>query len=386
MKKVNRVGIDCRLFGSKHAGIGRYIENLVFYLLLFKTNYFWILFFHDKEQISEFKQKIAKFFNNDFKVGDLDKNIKIVLAPIKHYSLKEQFALPKIFQKENLDLLHVPHFNAPIFYSGKLILTIHDLLWHEMRGSRVTTLPMWKYYLKYWFYLFVVKINLKKALKIVVPAETTKKTILRIYPKIKGKIVVALEGVFFKKTKQNNQVQLDLPKKYLLYVGSLYPHKNVDLILDNLKKIDYNLVVVSTRSVFLEKFRQKIIELNLENKVLILERLKDDDLIFCYQNARALVQPSLSEGFGLTPLEAMFYQTLVLVSDIPIFREVCGEIPFYFNPKSSKSFLDALDKMEKINRSNRLELGKNWVGKYSFRDMVLEIYQLYQNVLYEKKS
>lgn len=380
----NKIGIDCRLFGSKHAGIGRYIENLIFNLISFHQEENWVLFFFDKQQISEFWQKLANFQNNQNKLQILEKNIKVVLVNIKHYSLKEQIYLPRIFKKENLDLLHVPHFNAPCFYQGKLILTIHDLLWHEMKGVHVTTLPMWQYYLKYWFYLLVVRINLKKAKKIIVPAQTTKKTILKIYPKIKKKITVITEGVFFKRKSDLKEIKFNLPNKYLLYVGSLYPHKNIDLILRSLKKIDYHLVIVTTRGAFLEKFILKLKKMNLSRKVLILTKLNDRELIYCYQNSQALVQPSLSEGFGLTPLEAMFYQTLVLTSDIDIFKEVCGDIPLYFDPQSDASFLEAVKKMKRVDRQKKLKEAKLWVKQYDFKKMSEEIYNLYKICLNEK--
>lgn len=380
----NKIGIDCRLFGSKHAGIGRYIENLIFNLISLHQDESWVLFFFDKQQVSEFWQKLANFQNNQNKLQNLEKNIKIVLVNIKHYSLKEQIYLPRIFKKENLDLLHVPHFNAPCFYQGKLILTIHDLLWHEMKGVHVTTLPVWQYYLKYWFYLLVVRINLKKAKKIIVPAQTTKKTILKIYPKIKKKIAVITEGVFFKRKSDLKEIKFNLPNKYLLYVGSLYPHKNIDLILRSLKKIDYHLVIVTTRGAFLEKFILKLKKMDLSKKVLILTKLNDRELIYCYQNSQALVQPSLSEGFGLTPLEAMFYQTLVLTSDIDIFKEVCGNIPLYFDPQSDTSFLEAVKKMERVDRQKKLKEAKLWVKQYDFKKMSCEIYNLYKICLNEK--
>ena len=128
------IGIDCRLAGLKHAGIGRYVANLVSRLPKLDSQINWVLFFSDSEQAQEVLPN-----NQDIPL------IKIIFAPIKHYSLAEQVQLPTIFNQEKLDLLHVPHFNVPWFYKGKTVITIHDLLWHEYRGLNATTLSPWKY-------------------------------------------------------------------------------------------------------------------------------------------------------------------------------------------------------------------------------------------------
>ncbi len=383
MKRKNKIGIDCRLSGSRHAGIGRYIENMVIHLVFLEFDWQWVLFFYDKNQANIFWQKLIFFGSAKENFKKIISKIKIVYLPIKHYSLREQLVLPKIFTQEKLDILHVPHFNAPIFYSGKLVVTIHDLLWHEMRGAQVTTLPIWQYYLKYWFYLLVVKRVVKKSQAIIVPALTTKKTILKFYPQAEKKIHLIKEGVFVVRKKNLQKEDLNLPQKYLLYVGSLYPHKNLNFILEILSSIEYQLVVVTTRNAFLTQFKEKIKQMNLNKKIMILEKITDQNLIVCYQRAQALIQPSLSEGFGLTTIEAMYYKTLILASNIKVFKEICGPIPFYFNPKDKTSFLFALKQLENANRSNKIAQGLEWVKQYDFVKMGQQILNLYHQIFHE---
>ena len=93
---MKRIGVDCRLAGTKHAGIGRYIENFIRRAVKEKT-FQWVLFFHDQPQA----QAVLP--------GKLP-HVKRVYIPVKHYSLKEQWTLPRVFLKEKLDLLHIPHF------------------------------------------------------------------------------------------------------------------------------------------------------------------------------------------------------------------------------------------------------------------------------------
>src|SRR3990167_8770815 len=113
-----RIGIDARLAGFKHGGIGRYTEELLRYLTRGKTNHQWIVFLYEKRQLPWLERA---------------RNVKIIYAPIRHYTFAEQLKPPQIFGAENLDLLHVPHFNIPLAYSKPYVVTIHDLLWHERR-------------------------------------------------------------------------------------------------------------------------------------------------------------------------------------------------------------------------------------------------------------
>src|SRR5258708_33114315 len=176
------IGIDCRLAGNQHAGIGRYIENLVVRLPNLAPEIYWVYFFHNQAQANEVLPSVPK-------------NVKVVLTPFRHYSLSEQLKLPSVFAQEKLNLLHVPHFNAPLFYKGKLLITIHDLLWHEQQGLDVTTLPKWQYYAKYAAYRYVTTQAVKKAAAIFVPAETIKQVVATYYPAAQNKIIVTKEGI-----------------------------------------------------------------------------------------------------------------------------------------------------------------------------------------------
>src|SRR5690606_36980147 len=130
-----RIGIDCRLGGSRHAGIGRYIENLLLRLPSLDSETTWVYFYHDEGQKQAWLSRLATVTN-----------VEWVKAPVRHYTLSEQVKMPRYFSAANLDLLHVPHFNIPVLYPGRLVITIHDLLWHEYYGTQVTTLPSWQYW------------------------------------------------------------------------------------------------------------------------------------------------------------------------------------------------------------------------------------------------
>lgn len=371
---MKKIGIDCRLAGSKHAGIGRYIESLATRIIRDKK-YDWVLFFFDKNQ--------AKEVLGQENLNKPPQNLKIVLAPITHYSLKEQINLPIIFQKEKLNLLHVPHFNIPLNYRGKMIVTIHDLLWHEQRGSSVTTLPFWKYWIKYASYKLITKHAVKKAGIILVPAKTVAETLASYYPKIKNKIVVTKEGVgeVYKKEIGKTSKPLLKRKKQFVYTGSLYPHKNLKLIIEALKKLpEYKLILVGSRNIFQKQTKKIIKKHSVEKQVEFAGFVPDLDLIKIYQESFALSLPSFSEGFGLPGIEAMAVGLPVLASNIKIFREIYQEAPIYFDPNSTKSFLLAVNTLEK-QYPKQLELGLKVAKQYNWDKTVKETLGSYEKLL-----
>src|SRR5579859_1068350 len=353
--KPATIGIDCRLAGHRHAGIGRYIENLVVRLPNLATEIQWVYFFHDQQQADEV-------------LGSEQKNVKVVLAPFRHYFIDEQLQLPTLFAQENLDLLHVPHFNVPLFYKKKFLITIHDLLWHEQQGLDVTTLPKWQYSIKYIAYRYVATQAVKRAVAIFVPAETIKRVITKYYPDTQNKVLVTKEGVdeHLKTTKRKS----DMKPKTFLYVGSLYPHKNLKLVIDALAKLpDYKLLVVGTRNVFQKQTQEYVRKQKREKQVEFLGYVPDEKLRGLYQEVTALVQPSLSEGFGLTGVEAMAAATPVLASNIPIFIEIYQDGALYFDPHSVESFCAAARSLEKTDR-NELQKKETAVAQqYSWQKM-----------------
>ncbi len=326
-----RIGVDCRLAGLRHAGIGRYIENLVQRLPQVGQDVTWVYFFHDAKQLQQVMGGV-----------DLPANVEVKFAPIRHYSFAEQWQWPRVLNQAHLNLLHVPHFNVPLLYRGKLVVTIHDLLWHEYRGQRVTTLsPLW-YWIKYWAYRLVATAAIQRATAVLVPAETIKHTLSRHYPSAEAKVVVTKEGIAEAfKTPVSRHPGKKQPE--LLYVGSLYPHKNIQVVIQALRLLpDYKLVLVGARNVFQDQTRRLARELHVSDRVEFVGYVTDAELRRRYLTATALVQPSLSEGFGLTGVEALAAGAPVLASNIPIFHEIYADAAVYFDPYSPADFVRAV--------------------------------------------
>lgn len=362
-----RIGIDGRLSGIQNAGIGRYIEELVRELVRDKS-VTWIIFLQHKNQLPWLKPQAG---------------IEVVIAPVKHYSFAEQIFLPLIFSRAKLDLLHVPHFNVPLFYRKPLVITIHDLLWHDQRGASMTTLPKLIYSIKYLGYRLVTWEAARRAKVIIVPAHTVKKTLLKHMPRLEsGKIQVTLEGVDAA-WRLNSKIQVTNNKqKILFYTGSLYPHKNLLFVVRALRKMpSYKLFISSSRNVFVKKFLQEVEKLGMKTRVKYLGRLSDAELQAWYRKCLALVQPSLSEGFGLTGVEAMASGLPVLASDIDIFHEIYGEQFIAFNPHDETSFINALSRLDKQDFSPLIKKGMERAHLFSWEKMAKQTRKIYTDAL-----
>lgn len=368
-----RIGIDCRLAGAAHGGIGRYIAQLVQRLPGTGSRDTWVFFFSDATQAQSV-------------LGVHLANVEVVFAPIKHYTIREQLRMPRIFAAAKLDLLHIPHFNIPLLYRGKIIVTIHDLLWHERGGSEATTLPRWQYTLKYAAYRYIVRQAVRRAGAIIVPTKTIAEVLGKYYPQSLSKTTVAYEGVDqnFLSIRPRSKVHvlrqwhLEATNKYLLYVGSLYPHKNVRLVIDALSELrDYHLICIGTRNVFQKKLEAYVQQKKLRRRVHFLGYAPDEQFVDLLSISEALVQPSFSEGFGLTGVEALTAGYPVVASDIPVFREVYQDASTYFDPHSVTEFVNAVKHCKKPSLSQRLSFRK----LYDWQGMTNEIYQLYSQVL-----
>lgn len=381
-----KIGIDARIWGTKHAGIGRYTEELVKNLQAIDKENEYVIFCR-----SEDVENIPS-----------QKKWTTVVADIPHYTLKEQLVLPGIFKKQNLDLLHVPHFNIPLFYNRPFIVTIHDILWHELQGSGVTTLPAPLYLIKHLGYRIVLNNAIKKSKKIIVPSQAVKSDVVNQFHVPQGKVVVTYEGVsniqLTDARAPLNWNKYKIEEPYLLYVGSLYPHKNVESLVVAVKKLVPsatpprsgvpaflvpNLVVVCGRSVFWERFKEFVKSNGAERFVKLIGHVSDEELAGLYKNAEAFVFPTLSEGFGLPGLEAMAAGTPVLCSDIPVLREIYGDAALYFNPKDPQDIADKI-KMVLQNSKLRAELvaqGKKQASFYSWRKMAEQTLEVYNQTL-----
>ncbi len=389
-----RIGIDARFYGPSGKGLGRYTKEVVDNIIKINEkageNGFDYVVFLSKSNFDEF---------------EIDSpHVEKVLADCSWYTLREQFRMPALIKKANLDLMHYPHFNVPIFSPVKFVVTIHDLILTHFPTMRATTKGRMIYWLKNLAYRVVIFSALRKAEKIITVSEFTKNDIIDNFKVSKDKIIVTYEGAaelggggdfkFYSKLNQEDLIEknFSLSGDFLLYVGSAYPHKNLEILLsvfESLRRQNYplRLVLVGRSDYFYERLKKKAEEMALWRKddsssaVLFTGYVPDEQLIDFYSKAKAYIFPSLYEGFGLPPLEAMSKLCPVLSSDQASLPEILGEAALYFN---SKDPLDIENKIKEICgneslRQNLIALGKERIKNYDW----LKCASLTQTVYFE---
>ena len=374
-----RILIDARMYGLEHAGIGRYVVNLVNQLQnLDEENYYSLL------------------VRKNTKLEDLKSNFKSLEIDIPHYSLREQTRLPQILNGLGFDIAHFPHFNVPIFFNRPYVLTIHDLIKHTSRGMPTTTKGPVLYWLKYLGYKIVFGSAITRAKKIIVPSKTIKGELLKSYKIPSQKVEVIYEGVdkvFYSELRVTNYelrkilAKYKIKDPYAIYTGSAYPHKNLERLIQAIGLLGSNnlqLVIVSARNSFLDRVVGYARKYGVENRVKFLGFVEDSELGQLYANAKAFVSPSLSEGFGLPGLEAMASGCPVLCSDIPVFHEIYADSAIYFNPYDVQDIVSKINQVLRFDESilrNKVTLGKERAKQFSWRKMAEETIRVYKDAM-----
>jgi len=359
-----RIVIDLRIFGTKPGGLGRYNQEFLRHLKKIDTQNEYILIFKEDPQI------------------DLPDNFKIELCDCHWYTFKEQIVLPWLLYKLKPDLVHFTHFNVPIFYTGKFIVTIHDLIMTKFPSQKASTLRPFLFKLKYWFYRQVIRNAVKNSKKVIAVSKFTAKDIKEYFnltKKESEKIKVIYEGISTYHSSEKEAFQL--PQNYFLYIGNAYPHKNLEFLIDTFnefwkKHSEYYLILIGQNNYFY----QKLAKYSDCPNVIFKGYVEDDKLASYYKNAKAYIFPSLYEGFGLPPLEAMSYGLPVLSSNSSSLPEILGHSVLYFDPKDSS---DLKNKMFEIIdnsdlRNSLIRAGYKQIEKYSWHKMSEEILEIYK--------
>ena len=349
-----------------------------------------IVLFVRKEDLTTIRKKYGSQVN--YKIADFP-----------HYSFKEQIFLPKVINETGCNLVHFPHFNIPFFYQAPFVVTIHDLTKHSFGGQKATTRFLPFYYLKYLAYKMIIRQAVKKAAIIFTPSNFVKNQLAKQYKVDPSKIIVTYEGVGEKfssisriTTDQERQKEIlslyQIRKPYLLYVGNLYPHKNIPLLIEAVKRARQkipalNLVIVCGRNVFWERLKKTIKASQSENFVRLTGFVPDEDLPVIYNLATIYCQPSFAEGFGLPLVQAMQSGCPVAFSRDTSLPEVVGEAGLSFNPRSIPDIASVLKKYwlnPKLRHQYR-QLGLNRAKLFKWSDTAKQTLAVYQSLLAHEK-
>jgi glycosyltransferase involved in cell wall biosynthesis len=354
MQKIHSLVLDARMI--RHSGIGVYIRNLIPYL----KQAFDLSLIGDSTALESFGCKTI-----DCKIG--------VYSPKELYKIAHLAGKPDVFW--------TPHFNYPLWPVKARIklITVHDL-YHLAHFSKLKLVQ--KIYAK-----TVITHTLNAADKIVTVSNFSKSEIIKYYPKIAdSKIDTIHLGVDTNHFKQNLDLSLELsirvkyalPDKYVLFVGNLKHNKNAIALVKAMQALEtrkqlheHKLVITGKKDGFRigdNEVVDYIITHKLEHLVHFTGFVDDLDLPVLYSAASLFVFPSIYEGFGLPPLEAIACGCPVICSNMASMPEVCGESVFYFDPQQEESLVfilaDLLSNEDlKMSKAN---FAKQWIEQYDW--------------------
>lgn len=359
---MKRIGIDARLYYQ--TGVGVYLRNLIHYLQQMNPPdiefFIYVLRENTKSIILE---------NPHFKKREVTS---------RWHSISEQVEFKSVLEQDALDLMHFTYFSYPMLYKGKFIATVHDLTPLVLKTGKASTKNPLIYYIKYLFFKKILSSQIKKSLHVITPTETIKKQLIKKYgDEIATRITPLYEGVDYqlKEATENSDLKKKFNKPFFIYIGNFYPHKNVEALLKAFVSVNNaTLILLGPEDYFASRIRQIIKNLSLEDKVLLISRASQSDLVFFYKHALALIHPSLSEGFGLPIVESAYFNLPIIASDIEVFNEVLGDNYIKFEPRD---FSDIAKKINDFLKEKKVIDYKEMMQKYSFKKMTQETLRLY---------
>lgn len=330
-----RIAIDCRMIGS--GGIGSFISELIPYFLT--GNECLLLGSHEQ---------CASFLNLP--------NVEFCFCNIPPFSLKEVFLFPQdILERiNNYDYYFTPYCNIPGGINIPIFTTIHDVVFLDLKeltsfAGRFIRKMFYKRAINYSDAIFTVSKFSKERIQ------------YHLHPKKQIVIVYNSAPSYLKRPFEDGLPQ---KKDQILFVGNIKKHKGLKTLLDayeiaakNDKTFRSKLLIVGNA----ENFRtgdqetiKKIQALQKENhdgeiKIEFTGKISNERLKYLYAESRYLVQPSLYEGFGIPPLEAMTVGTPAIISDIPVFKEIYSTFPVSFFKAGNAS--DLAEKIIEMNKS-----------------------------------
>lgn len=369
-----RIGIITDFIAVNQGGIGAYTHNLASSLNKIDKENKYYLIYHTPVNIDIYKNN-EKILVKSFSLPKGSGLIwRFISAPLKLKFIKE------------LDLVHDPYGIGPLSFKMpfKKVITIHDLtpiLFSNTFNS--TTVLLHK---------LLLPRTLRTADKIITDSNSTKKDLINYFKIPEGKIRVILLAADEKFKPLNNKEIREAKQKYslnfpfILYVGTLEPRKNIPSLIKafyKLKKknLQYKLVIAGKKGWKYKEIFETIDKLNLQNDVVFTGYVSDEGLPALYNAADLFVYPSIYEGFGLPPLEAMACGTPVITSNTSSLPEVVGDAGIMVDPYDVDGLADAMHEVLADGglRANMIKKGLERAKMFSWEQCAKETLEVYDD-------
>lgn len=316
------IGIDCRMLGR--AGIGRYIQELLRPLVA-RSDYSFIFFKYPEQE----------FFFEDIS----PQRTRLVDVRSKIYSLSEQWEMKKA--AESVRLFHAPHFNYPLKTSSRLVVTIHDLIYLTQAEYR-------KDFARRLYIEYLLKKLPSRVGAVLTVSGHSKKTLLQHVKSLNSdKIYVTWEASSKLFVPRGSDDPNSGRPPFILFVGGQKRHKNLAQLIAAVQRLrekqdaPYELLCAGKKDPANRELNRQIEESPF---VHVRESVSDPELVRLYQEAEAVVLPSLEEGFGLPAVEAMACARPLICSNRGSLPEIAADAALYFDPGAP----DAIDALTRL--------------------------------------
>ncbi|MBS1819824.1 MAG: glycosyltransferase family 4 protein [Acidobacteria bacterium] len=326
-----RIGIDARKL--QDYGIGTYIRNLLRELARLD---------HDTEFVL-----LCRADHVDT-IRALGENFRPVVETAGNYSITEQVKIPLALRREKVDLFHAPHYVLPPLVHCRSVVTIHDCI-HLMFPQYLPNR------LAFTYARTSMALAADRATRVLTVSESSKADIIRFFGTEPSKIDViynAYDERFGIEPVEDDVVRVreryQLHDEFILYAGNVKPHKNLERLIDAFqivrsRGLDHlKLIMIGDDISKYASLRRAVHRYQLHNYVRFLGYLPEQTLAVLYRLAGVFVFPSLYEGFGLPPLEAMASGTPVVTSNVSSLPEVAGDAAELVDPYTPESIADGI--------------------------------------------
>lgn len=374
------IAIDARsVTWAKGSGIGTYTSNIINEIQKISVDYNYLLFWCDKDY---------KNISNN--------RIKNMILSKKHTNFFDKIYIPNSLKKNNIDLYHIPQNGIGLNESidCKKIVTIHDLIPYVLPET------VGPGYLKNFLESMPKIIELCDGILTV--SEYSKRDILKFFPAFpEEKIYVTPLAANEKykllnknKCKKRIQNLYKFDTDYILYIGGFSSRKNVKMIIDSLKetlsslKSEVKLLIAGSLRDEGLNLKKYCSDINMDDNVLFIGYADEDLLPILYNGCTAFIYPSLYEGFGLPPLEAMHCGAPVITSNTTSIPEVVSDCGLLIDPTSQSQLSEAIVKLlNDIELQQRYQLlGLMRSKNFSWHNTALNTIKAYTEILNAPKD
>jgi glycosyltransferase involved in cell wall biosynthesis len=367
-----RIAIDARKLHDY--GIGTYVRNLVSGLARQDGDDTYILLCREADQAY---------------ARSLGPRFEALVETAGNYSIREQISVPLALARARVDLFHAPHYVVSPLVRCPFIVTIHDCI--HLRFPQY--LPNRAAYL---YARLVMTQSARRAKKVLTVSRASKEDILRYLRVPAEKVEVVYNALDERLAAPPTDVDLQrvrdrylLTSPFILYTGNVKPHKNIERLLDAFHLVrktpgleDVKLVIIGDEISKYAALRRATHRYNLHKFVRFLGFLPDETLAIVYRLAGVFVFPSLYEGFGLPPLEAMASGTPVVTSNVSSLPEVVGDAALLVDPTDPSAIADAMRRVltDPILAAEMSARGLARARTFSWEQAATRIRAIYQDV------